>query len=72
MITDKHVLTLEDDKLKSARMDDIKVVYQTKKVDPDDPKSIPSDAKVAKVDQMHISSLSEKDQQVMILILGKG
>ena len=42
MITDKHVLTLDDDKLRVANVDDIKVVYRTKKVDPSNPKSIPS------------------------------
>ena len=71
MITDKHVLTLYDDKLKAASLEDIKVVYRTKKVDPDDPNSIPSDADVAKVQQKIVSELSEKDQQLMILVLGK-
>ena len=70
MITDKHVITLDDDNLRSANMDDIKVVYQTKKVDPDDPSSIPSDAKMAKVHQRIVSELTEKDQQVMLLVLG--
>ena len=42
MITDKHVLTLDDDKLRAVNVDDIKVVYRTQKVDPSNPKSIPS------------------------------
>ena len=71
LITDKHVLTLDDDKLRAANLDDIKVVYRTKKVDPDDPNSIPSDAEVAKVQQKIVSEMSEKDQQLMILVLGK-
>ena len=71
LITDKHVLTADDFKLRNAKIGNLRVVYMTTKLDPDDPQTIPSSAKSAKVQKLIYSGLPNKDTQIMILILGK-
>ena len=69
LVTDKHVLTIYDDELMKANF--VKVIYVTEKVDPDDPKSIPSDAKTVKVLHRETSVFFHKAEQLLILTLGK-